>query len=221
MKKLVLTTVMALFALTGFSQIKWDARVGMSMSNVTKMDESGMKVGYTLGAGLDYSFNDTWSLQSGLMFTSKGSNYSEKKYEVKTNVHYLEIPVLAAMKFGISENMKFVVNAGPYLGFGLGGKQTTEYDGKKQGGDVKVFKKYQGMNKAYLKRFDLGLQYGVGLEINEHYLVNLTGQYGFISPFSYDQYNWDNNKANNDPDYNGDKISPKNLSFYITVGYRF
>lgn len=46
-----------------------------------------------------------------------------------------------------------------------------------------------------------------GLEIGDHYLVNLTGQNGFISPFDY-------------PDgYDGDK--PKNMTFSIGVGYRF
>lgn len=58
-----------------------------------------------------------------------------------------------------------------------------------------------------MKRFDLGLQYGIGLELSEKYLINLTGQYGFISPYNY-------------PDgYDGDKA--KNLAFMISVGYRF
>ena len=117
-------------------------------------------------------------------------------------VHYnLDIPILAAYKFNISDNTKFVINAGPYLAFGLGGK--CKFD---EGGDYKLFKGEDGEDAEY-SRFDLGIQYGIGLEIGDHYLVNLTGQNGFISPFDY-------------PDgYDGDK--PKNMTFSIGVGYRF
>ena len=73
-----------------------------------------------------------WYLQSGLNITSKGakSSYSEEGFDVKTTLttHYLEIPVLAAAKFDVSDNMKFVVNAGPYLAFGLGGKEKYELE---------------------------------------------------------------------------------------------
>ena len=104
---------------------------------------------------------------------------------------------MAAYKFNISDNTKFVINAGPYLAFGLGGKN--KVDGIDE--SEKVFGD-NGWN-----RFDLGIQYGIGLEIGDHYLVNLTGQNGFISPFDY-------------PDgYDGDK--PKNMTFSIGVGYRF
>lgn len=55
-----------------------------------------------------------------------------------------------------------------------------------------------------MKRFDLGIQYGIGLEVGEHYLVNLTGQNGFINPL--------NDKV---------ELSTKNMAFSISVGYRF
>ena len=52
------------------------------------------------------------------------------------------------------------------------------------------------------KRFDLGIQYGIGLELNDRYLINLTGQNGFISPADGGE-------------------NPKNMTFSIGVGYRF
>ncbi len=230
MKKLVLTVLLGMTTLVGFSQIRWDAKLGMSMSNLTKIDPSGMKVGYTFGVGMDYAFTDTWALQSGLMFSSKGYKYSEEaggdKYTEKANAHYLEIPVLAAYKMDIADNMKFIVNAGPYFAVGLGGitSYSEEYSGDKdEWHGPKIFKKYDMPNgqggttsEAICKRFDMGLQYGVGLEISDHYLVNLTGQYGFINPYKNDVYKLD---ADGDP--TNETISPKNISFYISVGYRF
>ena len=87
--------------------------------------------GFTLGVGMDYGFSENWSLQSGLMFIFKGFKVKDA---FKARPIYLDIPILAAYKFNISDNTKFVINAGPYLAFGLGGK--VKYDG---GGDEKVF----------------------------------------------------------------------------------
>lgn len=169
----------------------------MNFSNMTKDSEAKALPGFHLGVGMDYGFSENWSLQSGLLISSKGYKYKEGEYKETTRPIYLDIPILAAYKFNISDNTKFVINAGPYLAFGLGGKN--KVDGIDE--SEKVF------GDDGWKRFDLGIQYGVGLEIGEHYLVNLTGQNGFISPYDF-------------PDgYDGDK--PKNMTFSIGVGYRF
>ncbi|WP_304153839.1 porin family protein [Phocaeicola plebeius] len=195
MKKFLMTAVLGMFALAGFSQVKWDARVGMNFSNMTKAEGTKALPGFNLGVGMDYGFSENWSLQSGLMISSKGYKVKD---EYKDRPIYLDIPILAAYKFNISDNTKFVINAGPYLAFGLGGK--CKFD---EGGDYKLFKGEDGADAEY-SRFDLGLQYGIGLEISDHYLINLTGQNGFICPWDIDE---------------GDK--PKNMTFSIGVGYRF
>lgn len=83
------------------------------------------------------------------------------------------------------------------MAIGLGGK--AKWDDV----DAKLF---DDKGKDW-KRFDLGIQYGIGLELGEHYLVNFTGQNGFITPYDFVD------------GYDGDK--PKNMSFAIGVGYRF
>lgn len=200
MKKFLLTALLGMFAVAGFSQVKWDARFGMNFSNMTKMDESKALPGFTMGVGMDYGFSENWSFQSGLMITSKGWKFDEGGDKDTYRPIYLDIPILAAYKFAISDNAKLVINAGPYLAFGLGGKNKEHWDG---GEDTKLFKDEAGMYK--MSRFDLGIQYGVGVELGDHYLVNFTGQNGFICPFDV-------------PD-GADK--PKNMNFSIGVGYRF
>lgn len=213
MKKFLLTALLGMFAVAGFSQIKWDARFGMNFSNQNGYEGDGPSAipGFTLGVGMDYGFNETWSLQSGLMITSKGSKLSYEddgdKIEYKTRPVYLELPILAAWKYAINDNMKLVINVGPYLAVGVGGKEKFEYtySGQTNKGEYKLFKKEDGANEAMMKRFDMGIQYGVGLEISEHYLVNFTGSHGFLNT------------------YNGDSSDPsiKNMNFSIGVGYRF
>ena len=66
MKKFLMTAVLGMFALAGFSQVKWDARVGMNFSNMTKAEGTKALPGFNLGVGMDYGFSENWSLQSGL-----------------------------------------------------------------------------------------------------------------------------------------------------------
>ena len=66
-----------MFAIAGFSQVKWDARFGMNFSNQTKLDDGKALPGFTMGVGMDYGFTENWSLQSGLMITSKGFKVKE------------------------------------------------------------------------------------------------------------------------------------------------
>lgn len=198
MKKFLMTAVLGMFALAGFSQVKWDAKFGMNFSNMTKYDDIKALPGFNLGVGMDYGFSENWSLQSGLMISSKGYKVKVGGEKLTVRPIYLDIPILAAYKFNISDNTKFVINAGPYLAIGLGGKAKEHWDG---GEDWKVFDK-EGED---MSRFDLGIQYGIGLEISDHYLVNLTGQNGFICP-------WDTEDGED---------KPKNMTFSIGVGYRF
>lgn len=48
MKKLLLTVVLGLCTLAGFSQAKFDVHAGMSMANITNSD-ADLKIGYSVG----------------------------------------------------------------------------------------------------------------------------------------------------------------------------
>lgn len=76
MKKLLLTVVLGLCTLAGFSQARFDVHAGMSMANITNSD-ADMKIGYSVGVGMDYAITDMWAFQTGLNFTSKGCKESE------------------------------------------------------------------------------------------------------------------------------------------------
>ena len=101
MKKSVLFVLFALISVAGFSQITgWNAKVGMNFSNYTGDLDLNAKVGFKLGGGFEYAFNDTWSLQPSLFLTSKGA----KKDGNSINAMYLELPVMAC---GIAGKTKF------------------------------------------------------------------------------------------------------------------
>ena len=77
----------ALISVAGFSQITgWNAKVGMNFSNYTGDLDMNAKVGFKLGGGFEYAFDDTWSLQPSLFLTGKGA----KKDALTVNAYYLE-----------------------------------------------------------------------------------------------------------------------------------
>ncbi|MCF8331869.1 MAG: PorT family protein [Bacteroidales bacterium] len=140
----------------GRSEIKVGFTSGLNLNNIkqdyvnTEDEElNKMSAGFRIGATVDYSFNDAVSLQSGLLFTTKGFGIDlEKQYQEtiaqqpgvdnvtvdvdgysRVTYNYLEIPVNIAYK---SEELQ--VFAGPYLAINIGGKRktdatvTTEYE---------------------------------------------------------------------------------------------
>lgn len=117
MKKSVLFILFALVSVAGFSQITgWNAKVGMNISNWTT-DEVNAKVGFRVGVGTEYAFNDMWSLQPTLFFSTKGGKLDSGEImgvnaKVTVNQMYLELPVMAAARFNVADNTNIVVSAG-------------------------------------------------------------------------------------------------------------
>ena len=73
MKKGLIFVLFALVSIVSYSQISWNAKVGMNMSNLTGDADTDMKIGFNVGVGAEYAFTEMWSVQPSLMFTSKGN----------------------------------------------------------------------------------------------------------------------------------------------------
>ena len=123
MKKGLIFVLFALVSIVSYSQLSWNAKVGMNMSNFTgdAFKDSKMRIGFNVGVGAEYQFTEMWSIQPSLMFTQKGTKMEESEEGItataKLNPMYLEIPVLAAARFAIADNQNIVVKAGPILCF--------------------------------------------------------------------------------------------------------
>ena len=197
MKKGLIFVLFALVSIVSYSQVSWNAKVGMNMSNFTGDAETDMKIGFNVGVGMEYQFTEMWSIQPSLMFTTKGAKakIEESGYELKItdNPMYLEIPVLAAARFAIADNQNIVVKAGPYFAFGIAGKCKI--------GDEKIDFFGDGDDQFGAKRFDAGLGVGVAYEINK-FFIDLSGEFGLAKLADGDG-------------------APKNMNFSIGVGYKF
>ena len=66
MKKGLIFVLFALVSIVSYSQISWNAKVGMNMSNFTGDADTDMRVGFNVGVGMEYQFTDMWSIQPSL-----------------------------------------------------------------------------------------------------------------------------------------------------------
>lgn len=205
MKKLALFVVLTLvtFVASAQSTINWSVKAGVGIANLTGSDieDTKAKFGYKLGVGLECPFDQTWSLQTGLNLVSKGAKSDKYDAEgaegqVKVNAMYLELPVMAAARFVVDNTTNIVISAGPYLGVGVGGKSKVEA----KAGGTKVTVEEDTFGDDAFRRFDFGLGIGVAAEF-DRIVVGLDGQFGL-------------NKLHKD-------VNAKNLSAFLTVGYKF
>lgn len=120
---------------------------------------------YQFGITADLALTENFYVITGIDLQTKGTKTKPKgAANVKYNPMYLQVPVHAAYKLNIGNNLKFVGEAGPYVAYGISGK--VKGDGHK----FNIF----GDDK--LKRFDFGVGAGVGVELGN---IVVKGGYDF------------------------------------------
>jgi opacity protein-like surface antigen len=176
-------------------------------------EEIKSRVGFTLGAALNYSFNDKLSVQPELNFIQKGyqESFSSTLIEdfegqiitytnsstTKYTLNYLEIPVLAKLSFG-GETKVYAI-AGPSVGIGLGGKfkydnetiessddfeETYSNSGKGKIKFGEASENYEGDDLFIDNRIDFGIQVGAGILIAHKIIIE--ARYGLGLSSLYD-----------------------------------
>ena len=188
-KKLITTLLLLLVCLSGYSQISWNAKAGVNISNTINSGDVDFKPGYQFGVGMDYYFNDHWGIQPSLMLISKGYkikgdyppfiNKSEqlKSYDITDNKVYVELPLLLTYRFNVSEKLKLIFSGGGYIAYGIAGKSkntNTLLDGSTKKDKVDSF-------SAGVEKFDTGLAAGAALEYNDKYSIGLSSDFGLKS----------------------------------------
>lgn len=140
----VLTTGLANAQLREKGTIELIPQIGYSSSNYYGGDETSANdplTGFAFGVGGDYFFNNRWSIRSGLLFQTMGTEI----FNFKEKLNYITIPLNANWHFGSTR--KWNLNFGPSIGFLTSAKSDGE--------DVK--------DKA--KTTQIGLNVGIGYKI--------------------------------------------------------
>lgn len=205
MKK-ILTLALTLFCMTTVAQNRptFIIQGGYQGANLRNDERAKMTDGFRVGVAIDYAFvtSDTYqlSLQTGLNYSIKGfwtETQKDKRFSVR--LHYLDLPILLNSRFKLSETVNAFFNVGPYLAYGLSGKITV--GGKTD--EQNFFSKNRHEAFGFYP-FDFGAQVGAGIEINR-IMFGIGTQYGLTKLVRDEIEN--------------DQL--KNISFYLSVGYRF
>lgn len=198
--RLFLFTITLLIVMPGNAQISYSVRGGMNLSNLYGDDakDAKMKVGYNIGGLVDYEFVSNVGIQSGLVLTAKGAKSDAENVNVTANMLYLEVPVNIIYKIDLNAaNMpvKFNVNVGPYLAYGVGGKTSIEIGGPSFSYDT-------FSDDGGYKKFDLGLGLGVGFEFGK-ITANCGWEMGLINVVD------------------AEDTDVKTMNGYLSIGYKF
>ncbi len=161
-----------LFAVVLFAVLSLNAQFGIKgglnisgMSTDISVDGSKMGLGMHVGALYEHDLvADLLSIRFEALYSQKGYDIYNKTTvasvdmisDVVTNINYIEVPVLAKVELG-----PVFVTAGPYFGVALNGKNTV----KTTLGTISTTNEYDLFDEnGNLKKSDIGLQAGAGLE---------------------------------------------------------
>ncbi len=213
--KFSMILLISLFSLQTNAQT-FGLKAGLNLSNMLEKDDDDtysndykMNPGFHIGGTVDVPISDILSFESGLLLTTKGFKYEEEvmgiSVKTKANLYYLDIPLTLKASHELSEGLKIFGAVGPYVGIGLSGKikATAEYLGVEETEEEDV-KWGSDEENDDIKRLDMGLTFGGGVEIN-----------AIMLGISYDL-----GLANISP-YQEDGATSKNKVLKFSIGYRF
>lgn len=192
MKKVFLLCCLVLAALTVSAQEDhhWTVKVGGGLHSIVGSDaDTDSRFSYKVGISYDLSISENFFIVPELDYANKA--WKSDAIDGNLSVSYIQVPIFAAYKFHLNDNMKLAIKAGPYFAYGLFGSDVTFYDY----GDYNIFDDEIGW-----KRFDAGLAAGVSLEISQ-FEIGLEYSRGFTKT--------------------ADGLKAYNQAFGLTLGYRF
>ncbi len=237
-----LTKVLLILLLVSISsqlnaQVKFGLKAGLNGNNISKDLEpdsddelytSKLSFSYHIGATVELGLSDVLSLQSGLLYTTKGwavdidevlkediADGLEFDGYYRFMFSYLEVPVNIAYKFG-----NIQVYAGPYISLMLSGKEKyditmTELDESHTESDERKYVPVFGEVKdgdiddenmaAY--GLDYGLNAGVGYRIGQ---ILITAGYSYSMSNIIPAYEGETEMRDNN------RISPNTISLSAT-----
>lgn len=201
MKKIILLIGLIMTTIAASAQITWNVKAGVGMSRITGGDGE-MKFGWKIGVGIEKPLSENWLVMPTVEFKQKGSNFNLNNdvYFVNNSVSisYIQIPVMAAYRTRVSDEVNMTLKAGPYFAYAVSGECNMKLvDGGSESWDI-----FED-EEDFANRFDAGIALGVDFEYHR-FVCGVEGEYGLVKIVGVEN-----------------TYSNKNLGIYVTVGYKF
>lgn len=210
MRSIFFLAVLMLLGELANAQTTFGIRGGINFQNINGKNDEGdklknhLKMGFHLGANVEFPIADEFYLQPGLMFSTKGASDYDGLNDFKLSISYIELPIHFVFKpeFGTG---KLIIGLGPYFAYAVAGK--AKLGGEEE--DIEFKNKVGSMaDGIFLKPFDAGADIFFGYEMASGLSLQLNAQLGLVNLFpEYESVETDN--------------VIKNTGFGLSVGYRF
>jgi hypothetical protein len=178
--KPAIVIILTLSFTSSLAQVKKGYVFGLNLSTMTLKTngvnaKASTPAGIHFGGFIEVPLNKRFTLQPGLLFSAKGTDYKVDSIDYSISPIYIEVPVNVVYGFG-SDVFKVSLFAGPYFACGVGGYKLG------YGTGIESINFGSGKN-CNLKPFDIGFNLGAGIYI-KGFLISANYEIGLanVSP---------------------------------------
>lgn len=216
MKKILFVSAFTIAVLTN-AKAQLYLQGGVNLANITKTtsgqtEDNNMLTTFNVGILDRFGLSKVVDLESGLLFTGKGSkaetyytsgSTTDNYVKTKFNPYYVEVPLNLVVRVPVNGIHGLFFHAGPYAAIGVAGKSTTDQkilgisshseNDIQYANDNPFTSRQEDASYYKLKRFDFGLNAGGGLDIGK-LLLKVNYGYGLTKINSTESNNASDDK---------------------------
>ncbi len=222
-KSFCLALTMATFFLTPMVQAQVAIKAGVNFASISESAtleqyeslKNNSVAGFQAGLSFDLGLSQVFTIQPEVLFIQKGgkSTYvinENNKVVSRLYYNYVEVPVLAKLKFYKEDGGGFYLLGGPFIGLALGGKSKTTVTLLGNTTTSEDDFNFDNDNEAdRQRRTDWGVSFGGGVKFG-HMFLDARYNLGINNLLDTD--------ANNQ---NDDKPYRRTRGLGLTLGYEF
>lgn len=199
-------------------------RLGLNTSNRTLRNMPGYQkqnwgIGFDAGVVADINIRDYISIQPGFFFESRSGSYIfiTPRESAINPLHYVTqaghrrsynftVPVMASLRFNLSDDVRWLVEAGPYVSFVLSSSLRND-----ELVSTGILPETEPPFEQKPAGADFGLKFGTGIQVFGHYYAGIHYLAGLTRAYK------------NQPLSDGYSISYEGhtKSWMFTIGYNF
>jgi hypothetical protein len=180
------------------AQFTFGVRAGFNLTNISQKydgtkasgdDKGKFKPGFQIGVVGEYALGESFAIQPGILFATQGTKFKftdEAEITETFSLNYIQVPINAQYRIDLG-GAKLLLQAGPYLGYAIGGKDKYEAGGASESDDIEFGSKDEEINP-----FDFGLGLGAGVQFS-NFQVGLGYNLGLTNLSNVDRVKLKNN----------------------------
>ena len=163
-------------AQTGFGLKAGVTLPSYSYGNTDELSDTKSALNFYVTGYLNANINQNFAIQPGISLQGKGAKFAEARwngntYELTQNTMWIEVPVNFVGKLPVGA-AELQLGAGPYVGFGISGKNKFNSIGDNGDGSSTTLNEFKFGKDETLKGVDFGANITAGVKLPGGFLIN-------------------------------------------------